>query len=292
MRCYPTVEALEANLSPNQPKLILAVPLTLTYGPSRRLFTSMAATEGNVVVLTGRTVASTLANELFERWNAEQASDDTFGHGGVGEVRPLSGDLDVQLDRKVPLEGDELEAFEEQQRLAKEREAARKAAQERSRRMLEADDLEEDSDSDDDDPEEVGNLPLTFAEGGMTGDLQAANGAGGNAFLDADDLRTTSFDIYVKGQQTRTTAFFRSANAYASQTQARFRMFPFVERGGRGRKVDIYGETLDVGAWLRKGREIEEEIESDEVKEAKRRKREEEERKVSERADVLPGVRR
>jgi len=43
--------------------------------------------------------------------------------------------------------------------------------------------------------------------------------------------------------------------------------------------VDAYGETLDVVAWLRKGKVLEEEGESEEVKEAKKRKAAEEEAK-------------
>jgi cleavage and polyadenylation specificity factor subunit 2 len=56
-----------------------------------------------------------------------------------------------------------------------------------------------------------------------------------------------------------------------------FRMFPYVERK---RKVDAYGETIDVANWLRKGKVLEEEGESEEVREAKRKKAEEEEAKV------------
>jgi hypothetical protein len=56
-------------------------------------------------------------------------------------------------------------------------------------------------------------------------------------------------------------------------------MFPHIER--RSRRIDDYGEGLDVGQWLRKGREIAEEGETEEVREAKRRKLEEDEKKVS-----------
>jgi cleavage and polyadenylation specificity factor subunit 2 len=48
-------------------------------------------------------------------------------------------------------------------------------------------------------------------------------------------------------------------------------MFPYVERK---RRVDEYGETLDVAAWLRKGRALEADAESEEVKELKRKKAE------------------
>lgn len=56
----------------------------------------------------------------------------------------------------------------------------------------------------------------------------------------------------------------------------RFRMFPYVEKK---RRVDEYGETIDVGMWLRKGKVFEEEAETEEVKDW-RRKAEEDDKKV------------
>lgn len=153
--------------------------------------------------------------------------------------------------------GIELEEHLEAERLAKEKQAAQQAALERSRRMLEADDLDSDSDSDDD--------SITAADNLLQMDGAARRGAG-------DDDVQMSFDIFVKGQQ------MRAARGREEQT-GRFRMFPFAER--RGRKVDDYGETLDVGQWVRKGKEIEEEGETQEVRDAKRKKQEEEERQVS-----------
>jgi cleavage and polyadenylation specificity factor subunit 2 len=85
---------------------------------------------------------------------------------------------------------------------------------------------------------------------------------------DGEDMRTMSFDIFVKGQQMR-------VGRGAAGELARFRMFPYI---AKGRKVDSYGEGLDIGQWIRKGREIEEEGETEEVREAKRRKLEEEEK--------------
>jgi cleavage and polyadenylation specificity factor subunit 2 len=274
----------------NGPKLVLAVPLSMSYGPSRRLFTKMAAEESATIVLTGRSEDQTLTNEIFRMWNELQGSSDKYGAGGVGSVKPATGTVTVTLDSKVALEGEELEAHLEAERLVKEKELAHKAAQERSKRMLEADDLE-DSDSDDeedDDEAEVTGADMALDKIG-TDSLERAEGKGGqistsgipgagNAFMESDDFRTASFDIYVKGQQMRATSFFGGGRAGPSAGQTRFRMFPFVER--KVRKVDVYGETLDVGAWIRKGREIEEEVESPEVREAKRRKKEEDEKQV------------
>ena len=168
------------------------------------------------------------------------------------------------MNSKVPLIGAELEAHLEAERLEKEREAAHQAALDRSKRMLEADDLESDSESESEsaDGDAADGIVIRSGRGGAEG----ANAYAG----DADNAgMTMSFDIFVKGQQMRTG---RGAE------MARFRMFPFIER--RGRKVDDYGEGLDIGQWIRKGKEIEEEGETEEVREAKRRKELEEERQV------------
>jgi len=154
------------------------------------------------------------------------------------------------MNSKVPLHGTELEEHLEAERLQKERQAAQQAALDRSRRMLEADDLDSDSDSDDDD------------------DLAATDNllAIGNDARGGDSEIQMSFDIFVKGQQMRVTRGKEDQGG-------RYRMFPYMER--RGKKVDAYGETLDVGQWVRKGREIEEEGETKEVSDAKKKKEEE-----------------
>jgi cleavage and polyadenylation specificity factor subunit 2 len=120
--------------------------------------------------------------------------------------------------------------------------------------MLEADDLDTDSES------------------GSEADEDAANGIIiAQADPDPEDRMQMSFDIYVKGQQTR-------VGRGAVGEMARFRMFPSIER--RGKKIDEYGEGIDLGLWIRRGREIEEEGETEEVREGKRRKLEEEEKQV------------
>ncbi|POY69950.1 hypothetical protein BMF94_7042 [Rhodotorula taiwanensis] len=78
--------------------------------------------------------------------------------------------------------------------------------------------------------------------GGFTG------GAGAwDEFLDADTLAGSaggqSFDIYVRGSYG-----IRSGTGGLT----RFRMFPVVERK---RRVDAYGEAIDVEGWLKRGQE-------------------------------------
>nr|ODO01039.1 cleavage and polyadenylation specificity factor subunit 2 [Cryptococcus depauperatus CBS 7855] len=239
----------------NRPKLVLAIPPTMSHGPSRFLFTSLAAVEGNVILLTSRSEEQTLARDLYDRWERQQDMGSKWGQGKTGKAIQLEDKMLVQVDSKVPLTGAEREAHLESERLQKEKDAAHKAAVDRSRRMLEADDLESDSDSESESGDPTSGITIRRTEG--------ANAYAG----DGEDVRTMSFDIYVKGQQMK---LGRGAE------MARYRMFPFAER--KGRKIDQYGEGLDIGQWMRKGREIAEEGETEEVREAKKRKEEEEEK--------------
>ena len=54
-------------------------------------------------------------------------------------------------------------------------------------------------------------------------------------------------------------------------------MFPYIERK---RRVDSYGEVIDVGMWLRKGKALEEDAESADAKEQRKLKELEDEKKV------------
>jgi cleavage and polyadenylation specificity factor subunit 2 len=199
------------------------------------------------------------------------------------------------MNSKVPLQGEELEEFLAKERAAKEKEAAAQAAEQNfeQQRMLEADEEDTDSDEDSDDEDEVERALATadlmdteqditspasgggFAEpGSQSRRSKRARGADdGDWGLDADEglnKQQLSFDIYLKGNVSRATSFFKSADG---QSQQRFRMFPYVEKK---RRVDDYGELIDVGMWLRKGKVFEAEAESDEMKELKRNQVEEE----------------
>ena len=185
---------------------------------------------------------------------------------------------------KVPLQGTELEEFLQKERQEKEKEAAHKAVQERKERMLEADeDDDDDSDIDDDsDEENEVEMQLTgdtdMAEDGKPdGRLtrkkksSAAGGAGGLGASDEWDAagedgtlsKHLSFDIYLKGNVSKSTSFFKSADG---QTSQRFRMFPYTEKK---RRVDEYGETIDVALWLRRDKVFQHEA-RDEDKEKQR----------------------
>ncbi|RXK41628.1 cleavage and polyadenylation specificity factor subunit 2 [Tremella mesenterica] len=258
IRFFASPMDLLQGLGLNRPKLVLAIPPAMNHGPSRWLFTAMGSVEENVILLTSTGQDQSLARDLYNEWEKGQSSGCKWGEGKIGKLHRLDGSMTVELNSKVPLIGAELEAHVEAERLEKEREAAHQAALNRSERMLEADDLESDSDSD------------TESLDAATGGLVRNRAEGANAYAgDGEDVRTMSFDIFVKGQQMRTGRGTEGG-------MARFRMFPFLER--RGRKIDDYGEGLDIGQWVRKGKEIEEEGETEEVREAKRRKEMDEEK--------------
>lgn len=180
----------------------------------------------------------------------------------------------------MPLEGDELEEHLARERAAKEREAAAQGALARSQRLLEADEGGDDNSSDSSDDEDARE-----AGDGLNAMNIDDGGAGGRmdwSLLDnAEDTQANaqqvSFDIFLKGNTVSRTAtsFFRSGAADTAPNEdaeteiaatdstatpgeglTRYRMFPMVERR---RRVDAYGEVLDVGAWLRKGKALEEE---------------------------------
>jgi cleavage and polyadenylation specificity factor subunit 2 len=200
-----------------------------------------------------------------------------------------------QMHSKVPLQGAELEAYLQKERAAREKEAAHQAVLARSQRMLEADEDESDSDSDsntddenevqvsleDDSMETSTNLddqePGTRVGGRSSTRKGDKSGDINDWAMDGDEGLTKqllSYDIYLKGNVSKSTSFFKNVGG---QSQ-RFRMFPYVEKK---RRVDEYGETIDVGMWLRRGKILEEDAEGNEARDAKMRKQAEDDAKVS-----------
>lgn len=281
---YTNPAALLAKHSSKDAKLILAVPASLSHGPSRALFADFASIPGNVVLLTQRGPEGTLGRILFDKWNDSQRADDKWDKGRIGSNVMLDGNMVLQMYAKVPLQGAELEEFLQRERQEKEKEAAHKAVQERKERMLEADEADDDDSDIDDDSEEENEVEMQLA-GGMDVDedekpdarltrKKKPSGAGGAGGLGASDewdptgedgalSKHLSFDIYLKGNVSKSTSFFKSADG---QTSQRFRMFPYIEKK---RRVDEYGETIDVALWLRRDKVFQYEG-RDEEKEKKR----------------------
>ena len=77
------------------------MPPTLSYAPSRSLFTSIAQQRGNVVLLTGRGEQGSLARGLFEQWDDEQDKAARFGQGKVGQRTILKSELDLEVRNNV-----------------------------------------------------------------------------------------------------------------------------------------------------------------------------------------------
>lgn len=130
-------------------------------------------------------------------------------------------------------------------------------------REEEAQESESDSDSDDSDSGEEGAAEMKNQMEGMDWTMGETEDAA---------LKQMSFDIYVKGHQTKTSNFFKTSDTGAP----RYRLFPFVEKR---RRFDDFGEVIDVSAWLRKGRALDQVAESEEKE--SRLKITEQEKKVS-----------
>ncbi|SGY25443.1 BQ5605_C018g08616 [Microbotryum silenes-dioicae] len=248
VRIYPSIEALNADIPPEVPKTILVTPLSLSHGFSRKLFVEFAQVPGNVVLLTQTSDEGSLTRWLFGLWDEAQTEGEKWGEGKVGRAVKMDRTLDLKMKRKVYLEGEELERYLAAEREIEEREARHQAALDRSRRMLHTQgdnsDSDSDLDSDVEDAEEAIKeegvvVPAPRRRtGGFTGGLGAWD-----EFLDESNLsgRAATFDIYVKGE---------AGVKRVMDGLNRYRMFPVVERK---RRVDAYGEAIDIEGWLKRG---------------------------------------
>lgn len=90
-------QALVQKYSSKEPKLILAVPASLSHGPSRSLFANFAAVPDNVILLTNRGEEGTLSHILFDRWNSSQRGDDTWDKGKIGSNVMMDGSLHLRV---------------------------------------------------------------------------------------------------------------------------------------------------------------------------------------------------
>lgn len=94
---FTSPQGLLQRHSSKDPKLILAVPASLSHGPSRSLFAEFAAIPDNVILLTGRSEEGTLARALFDRWNDSQRAGDKWDEGKLGSNVMLDGPLKLQV---------------------------------------------------------------------------------------------------------------------------------------------------------------------------------------------------
>ena len=229
-----------------------------------------------------------------------------------GDAITSSTNVRLKMRKKVILSGEELMSYLEDQRANKEREQKAKAMAERNRRMMEADDANASSDSDssdesDDDREDTravnadedgqgtGIGPASFAEPGSGPALRSGrkgiarygletgtSHTGGGAwddFLDETKGGTIGgFDIYVRQQSSSTAGPANVTHSSNIANQTRYKMFPFFERR---RKVDGYGEAIDIEGWKTRGKppeEIEAVLNAPDGTLGKRKRAEEEEK--------------
>jgi cleavage and polyadenylation specificity factor subunit 2 len=97
LELFPNPQVLLQTYSSKDPKLILAVPASLSHGPSRHLFSDFAAVPDNVVLLTTRGAEGTLGRALFDRWNDAQRLDDKWDKGKIGSNIMMDGSLRLRV---------------------------------------------------------------------------------------------------------------------------------------------------------------------------------------------------
>ena len=97
MEYFLNPQSLIQTYSSKDPKLILAVPATLSHGPSRALFAQFAEIPDNVVLLTGRGEPGTLGRQLFDKWNNSQREEAKWDRGKIGSNIMMDGVLRLQV---------------------------------------------------------------------------------------------------------------------------------------------------------------------------------------------------
>ncbi|SNX83866.1 related to CFT2 - subunit of the mRNA cleavage and polyadenlylation factor [Melanopsichium pennsylvanicum] len=265
VKVYSSLQAMDEAIPKDQPKVILAVPPSMTHGPSRRLLARFAANPNDVVVLISRGEPGSLCRQLWDAWNGGQAKGFLWSQGKIGDAIVPNTKVHFELKSKVPLEGDELRAHLEAEQAERDRRAQQRALLARSRRRLEAD--EDDSSDDSDSDGEVGEGEDVY---NVAGSGEAPEGGGGlvrkrpygAAFAEPSggtgqgvDTNQLSYDIYLKGNASRATSFFGSAGKEGPfGLGVRFRLFPAIERK---RLVDGFGEVIDIARWLSRRRAVE-----------------------------------
>lgn len=93
VKWFPSPDALARDLPAGIPKLVIAVPGTLSHGYSRQLFVSLAASAGNLVVLPSRSEEGSLTRWLSSKIGS-QARNNT-------EAVPRAVHIDEELSVEV-----------------------------------------------------------------------------------------------------------------------------------------------------------------------------------------------
>lgn len=79
------------------PKLILAIPASLSHGASRAIFADFAQMENSVILLTGRGEEGTLGRMLFDKWNSSQREEYKWDRGKIGNNVMMDGVMHLKV---------------------------------------------------------------------------------------------------------------------------------------------------------------------------------------------------
>jgi cleavage and polyadenylation specificity factor subunit 2 len=291
LRIFTSLGALDAALPAESPKIVLTVGPSLLYGPSLKFFRERVAPQANnTIVLTQKAEPSSVAQQLRSWWEAGQSEAgqrSSVGSELPGEGRELQG---VIVRQRLPLQGQELEAYNEEERLRKEKDDQHKALLARSRQRLEADQEEESDDDDADDdkgdedsdddldvglPDDAGKSTADTLAGKKSRGGRKANGLphdeAGDALGGEGDMTllgsSLSHDIYLRGDSAHASNFFSALRGSADSNLereaarrhgvgVRYRAAPVIEKRKR---IDAFGEVVDTARWLSRGRVIDNE---------------------------------
>lgn len=120
-----TFDSLMSSNRGKQSSVVLASSPYLQCGPSKSLFIRWAANPNNVVILVNKPEPGTLYSKIYEHAETCSQSDNKIL------------ELEVEVGKKVPLVGEELEAWRAQERLKKQEEADKKRREEEQKRQKE-----------------------------------------------------------------------------------------------------------------------------------------------------------
>ena len=192
-------------------KCVLASLSSLDCGFSFKLFREWAEDSKNMIILPDRGIEGSLSRRLYDEWKLKtpDGSEDEKLRFPASLELPLS----LNVKERVPLDGEELRAYldqEAEKKLLKEQEAMKRA-------IAEEDDEDELSDMEQEESV-VTRLPEGLLD--RLGQLH-------------------QYDIFVK-DMPRTGGFFKHAQT--------FKMFPIHEPRIR---VDEYGETIDPQLYMK-----------------------------------------
>ncbi|PWN19876.1 hypothetical protein BCV69DRAFT_313612 [Microstroma glucosiphilum] len=288
LRIFTSLGALDAALPAETPKIVLTVGPSLLYGPSLNFFRDRVAPHAdNTIVLTQRSELISVAQQLRGWWETGQGEASQQSKAVGSEVSGDGRELqDVIVRQRLPLQGHELEAYNEEKRLRKEKDDQHKALLARSRQRLEAD-QEEDSDEDDGDDDKAEDSdddleaglpedPVGFSAVTLDGNKgrgsrklkDLTHSGAGDALGGEGDMTllgsSLSHDIYLRGDSAHASNFFNplrgNVDTNLEQEAAkrhgvgvRYRTAPVIEKRKR---IDAFGEVVDVARWLSRGRAV------------------------------------